>query len=266
MYGDKLKLLKQNQNTIIQYYQSGQTIKSLGKDFEVSEMTMRKFLISNDIKTRSNPFERKFDEQFFHKQSNELAYFMGFCFADGSITAQDDHRSTLEISVHTKDKCVLQKFCQWTNYNEDYITKRSGKEMLRLCYNSKLFKQDFSSWGLVNNKTYEPCIPSILPEYIKPFLIGYIDGDGSIKFSKEQNQFNIVGNRILIDWFCDTIKNLGFDQQFKFEDIEGKVWKRARIYTKEDILSMIKCLEPQQYQKLFLPRKWDTAITLLSKN
>jgi len=261
MYGDKLKLLNNNKDNIISLYSSGQNIKSLGYDFGVSEMTMRKFLIANKIKTRSNPKERKFDTSFFFNENARLAYFMGFCLADGSITSMKDHRSTLEIDVHTQDASILEKFCEWTNYDTKFITKRKNKELLRLCFNNKIFKTDFSSWGLVNNKTYSAIVPTISDNLIRPFLIGYIDGDGSINLSNGKSRsrgsyFNVVGNRLLIDWFCEQMKRIGFDLPFKFEDIEGKIWKRARLYKKNEIILMVDKLDIKKYKSIALNRKW----------
>lgn len=230
---NKTQNLISNKEIIIATYLKGETIKTLAVKYDVSAAWMRKFLIDNEIKIVHNTKQRKFNESFFLTPSVELAYFMGFCLADGSISAKENHRSTLEISVHTQDKCILEKFCKWTNYNSKFIAKRNNKELFRLCFNSKIFKQDFSAWGLVSNKTYEPVMPTIDKEYIIPFILGYIDGDGSIKFSSKGNQFNIVGNRELINWFCQIIKDLGFKQKFKFEDIDGKVWKRARLYKKK---------------------------------
>jgi hypothetical protein len=266
VYGGSMNkgiILTTNKDIILSRYLEGATIKILAEDYAVSATWMRKFLLKNNIKIVHNTKQRKFDETFFFTPSMRLAYFMGFCLADGSITAPVDHHSTLEISVHTQDISLLEKFCEWTQYDVNFITKRKDKELLRLCYNNKIFKEDFSKWGLVNNKTYEPQIPVVSQEHIKPFLIGYIDGDGSINFSKEGNYFNVVGHRKIIDWFCDTIKELGFNLPFKFEDIEGKVWKRARIYKRDNIVSMIKCLDIAQYQDIFLHRKWDKALALI---
>jgi hypothetical protein len=258
---NKTNLLMDNGELIIKLYESGKTIKSLGKDFQVSEAWMRKFLLSNNIKTRSRSEvkQRIFDTNFFFEETDELAYFMGFCLADGSISPVQSHRSTLEVCLHAQDISILNKFCDWTKYDKLFISKRKNREINRLCFNHKIFKQDFSKWGLVNNKTYYPVIPNVKDEFIKPFILGYIDGDGSIKISRNSH-FNIVGNKILIDWFCGKIHSLGFEHQFKFEDPSEKVWKRARLYQKQQIIDLSKILEIDKYRQLILPRKWSQFI------
>lgn len=263
--------LVNNKAEIILNYKNGTSMQQLAKDFNVSTWSIKKFLIDNNIKTRTlNDLRVKYNEAFFQTPSPELYYFWGFNLGDGSLTKREGDKY-LTITLDKKDLSILQTFCKWLQISEDNIKYYRNNELVRLNIYSDYMKQDLSHLGIVPNKTYNPSIPQVPEKYIKPFLIGFIDADGSIAFGKKykgdkfirnENTLHIVNNHEIINWFVEQLKLIGFNGNINFQ-IKNEHTKRARIQRKEDVINLFKLLEPNNYQDFILKRKWDKVISQL---
>ncbi len=113
-------------------------------------------------------------------------YWIGFLFADGSINIKN---KSLKLAISEKDSEHLIKFCEYFGLNYSYEKYRNSfdtisrnvrtdvmdKEIITLLINKFDFKK---------SKTYNP--PNNLKiqndDLFTSFLIGYIDGDGSIGY------------------------------------------------------------------------------------
>jgi hypothetical protein len=258
---------------IIRLYSDGYSARSLATIHGVSASTITRWLKNNGILVRS-PYDfsitstnnRKtyfFNKDFFLKDSNELAYMMGFALADGNLYFSKKHGyAKLNFSIHQKDILILEYFQKISSYNKNIVDLHDRPHMKKLLYTDPIFRNvDFSKWGLVPRKTYHPATLNINHNYIRPFIIGYIDGDGSIRFERGKGyKFNIVGNKYIIDQIVLYINNLdsNFIFEWHWEDPPDKVWKRAILTKREQVLHLVKILEP--WDHFHLPRKWDAAI------
>lgn len=207
----------------------------------------------------------KFSEKFFSRRNAKTYYFYGFMLGDGSLIYHKQGHKYLTLTLDVRDENILHKFCEWTEKSTTNIKKyRNGKTVRLDYYGTKLFSKNYSKFGLVPNKTNNPTLPQIEEKFLRPFLIGLIDADGSISFdtprknldriSKEYN-FNIVGHPLIMNWFVDQIQKLGFTGKINSQIIKGK-WKRIRIQRKNDILQLAKILRLNKYYHLCLERKW----------
>ena len=110
--------------------------------------------------------------------------------SDGSI---DDKRVTLSHTLSYSDRELLNyykvispnAYTQELNPSTTYkpIRDKNVKtnKTIRLCISSSKLINDLHNLGVKQNKTYlEQHIPSKIPEkYLKDFIRGYFDGDGS---------------------------------------------------------------------------------------
>ncbi len=210
--------------------------------------------------------ENIFDKNFFFNEDDLTYYFYGFMLGDGCLITHKQGHKYITITLNAKDQCILHNICKWTKRDLSSIKYYKNNTLCRLEYYGNFFKENnFSKYGLVSNKTYNPIIPNISQKYLAPFLIGLIDADGSISFnterknlgriSKEYN-FNIVGNIIIMDWFVDKIHELGFTGHINSQLIK-KDFKRIRIQRKNDILQLSKILSINNYRNIYLKRKWE---------
>jgi hypothetical protein len=264
-----MKLSENQKNIIITDYIAGKSTLALSKNYGVSQWSIKKILDKNDIKTRTlADLKIKFDENFFFANTPETYYFWGFMLGDGSLIQHKQGHRYISISIEKCDEAILHNFCRWLSIDIAHIkhgTNNCGTEYSRLEVYGTFFKQDFSKFGLVPNKTYYPSKLEIPKEYIQPFLLGLIDADGNVAFdtnrkngkyiSKEYN-LSVVGHSYNMNWCIDQIRSLGFNGNIneKTED----TWKRIRVQRKEDIIDLSKLLEVKKYYPICLERKWNT--------
>jgi hypothetical protein len=193
-------------------------------------------------------------------------YFYGFSLGDGCITKNS--RGTKYIYTLTLkyiDDCIMKNICKWIDLPETnikYYNNRKTK-VARLVLSGDIWQRDWSDFGLVPRKTHNPSILNVPNEFIKPFLIGFIDADGSIAFEKlrkgnrKENSIQLVGHPKNMDWIIDQFRKLGFNGNINSQMVKGK-WKRIRIQRKNDVIELGKILEIDKYYSIALERKWKT--------
>lgn len=122
----------------------------------------------------------EYNWDFFEIDSEELYYFLGFVAADGYISNND-----IEIGLNIKDKELLERFRDLICPDKPIYNKsRTNSCLLKISCKSRInrFKEFFSM--VTNKKHAEIMFPIIPDEYIRHFIRGYIDGDGSIGIAK----------------------------------------------------------------------------------
>jgi hypothetical protein len=223
---------------------------------------------------KKNKFKKNtFNENFFIEKNEKLSYFMGFILADGCLKQnKEKYTYSMKVSVSEKDKYILDMFCDWTNFNKNYISIETKKivqqnnkiyyckNMYNLIYFSKeIFSKDFSEWGIVPNKTYIGAIPYFNEnnkELLVPFLLGLIDGDGGLSFNNKSRMFQLTCNKNIILWFKKMLEELGYTGSYKIDMPENKCWGRFKILRKADLLSFGKILNITKYSYI-MDRKWN---------
>jgi len=275
-----MKLLEDNKSQIIADYISGKSIKALAKEYNVSGWSIKNIIIKSGIKLRSLiDLKIKFDESFFFRDSPETYYFWGFMLGDGCLISHKQGHKYITISLKENDVKILEKFCEWLNM--DYIHIKRGinnhnTKYVRLELYGSFFKNDFSKFGFVSNKTYNPVIPEIDAKFIRPFIMGLIDADGSVAWNKPrtnnirphikqqfENSIQLIGHPLIMDWVVASIRTLGFNGNINSQIIKGK-WKRIRIQRKQDVADLSRILEIDKYYHFCLERKWSNLYNMLS--
>jgi len=208
---------------------------------------------------------------FFSEEKPETYYFWGFILGDGSLITHKQGHRYLSISLKETDRSVLERFCQWLNLSQQKIKRGTNNyqtNYVRLEVYGNLFKQDFTKYGLVSNKTYQPIVPQLDGELVKPFILGLIDADGSVAWKKPltnnkhphrkvqyEHSIQLVGHPLIMDWVIGQLRLLGFRGQINHQLVKNK-WKRIRIQRKLDIIELAQILNLTKYYHLCLERKW----------
>ncbi len=147
--------------------------------------------------------------------SEEKAYWLGFIFADGSISSE---KGRFAIAVAESDKDHLQKMNVTIGANKDLYYSDKNKSF-RLTIDSIDIKKDLIALGAIPNKTYSCCIPNLPDKFMNHFIRGYFDGDGCLTNTEAVPKFGMVGN---IDFLTGVknvlIKNIGLsDLKFRHD-------------------------------------------------
>ena len=149
----------------------------------------------------------KFDKVFFKKWTPEMAYILGFLYADGDIEDVRKSSRTQYITFGSKDKEILEsiRFAMGSEHN---INRRahhkfispSGKiyecaDFYRLRIGSKNMFADLLELGLTPRKSLTIKFPNNIPnDCFSHFIRGYFDGDGCITIKKGRGKY---GQQIL---------------------------------------------------------------------
>lgn len=167
---------------------------------------------------------------YFKNWSHDMAYILGFIFADGCIKFGARNSCTLSFGNKTEDKSVLEFISSKLGTNlkvNDY--SQFDKRTLQTYYSSRLnvncreIVDDLITLNICERKTGKEKLPEIPEEYKHSFLCGYHDGDGHLRDGNNSSyqysfEFPCMNEQFLLD-----IQN-------KICDGLGKVSLRRGLY------------------------------------
>lgn len=255
------------QSKIIQLYSDIGIVAKVSRETGLHHTAITRILKENNI-----PITRKhhtINKQFLLTDSPAKYYFFGFALGDGNLYLRKN-QATFTITLKGEDYPTLEKFCNYLQYPitriRNGVAKHQNGEspIVSLGITNQLWKTDFSQLGLVPQKSHNPSALSVPNQFIKPFLLGFIDADGTIQYKNKQqrksgintfSRFSLVGHPYNIDWVRNNLISLGFDQPIG-EYVEKSGWKRIYLSSAKNLMKLGKCLEIETYYSLCLERKW----------
>ena len=196
MTPDSIKIIKEK-------YLEGETIEEITdkyfKDKYCSgeiNMVLRKLGI-----TRPNGTQAKINHDYFENiDSEHKAYWLGFVYADGSITKKVYEKGSytyrLRMELMFEDKYILEQMVldlesdlkpkEYYNDTSHFEGYNKPKHTAYIMFSSKKMGEDLVKLGVVPNKTLIlKSLPSIPDNLMKHFIRGYFDGDGSVYLTKD---------------------------------------------------------------------------------
>lgn len=125
------------------------------------------------------------NDNYFDIMDWEQYWLLGLLASDGSI--EKDHYVTLSQSG--EDGLQLIKYVNNILQNECPIRERKTKYKIAygLYFSSPKITNILKKYNIIKNKTYNFKFPNIPNEFLKAFLIGYIQGDGCISFTNKKD-------------------------------------------------------------------------------
>ncbi|MFM2340145.1 MAG: hypothetical protein RLZZ360_781 [Candidatus Parcubacteria bacterium] len=125
------------------------------------------------------PIPKNYNKDFFKTWSSDMAYILGFLYADGNIVKTK--RGTHFVAIYTADKDLLTQM--QTSLGSDHkIAARMSNTgaVYRLQIGSQKWFEDLHEIGLKPNKTNRMSLPDLPSQFIGDFIRGYFDGDGNV--------------------------------------------------------------------------------------
>lgn len=199
----------------------------------------------------------KVNENFFKHWNSDMAYVLGFIFADGSMENAPYLRgkylrifnTDLEIIENIKNKLdSLHK-----------IVRISLKTNPRPCYmlriGSHKIYDDLGKLNVFPKKSLNMEMPAIPKKYFRDFLRGYFDGDGCVTIEKPKNILKIIftsGSSKFLEKLSSLIQTNIHTKLHK--TLESHRSFQIRFSQKEAII-ILKYMYKDFEKKLFLKRK-----------
>lgn len=171
-------------------------------------------------------------DDLFGSYTKKSCYWAGFINADGHIasndrTLGDSKHEYMTISLSAKDINHLRKFNEELtreNLIKEYETGVKKHKMCSLRVTRKSICHDLTNNFdiMPGKKSLNEIISSKIPkQYLRDFLRGHFDGDGSISVSNNRYALTVVGGKNL----CESFKRI-IDEEYN-QDI-GKVTQDLR--------------------------------------
>lgn len=174
-------------------------ISEVAKIYGYSESALKNWCEKFNIKyTNKNKklVNRKteLDYEYFKKiDTQEKAYWLGFLMADGCVSKTSPIGPYNRLSVNCKKDDInhIEKFKEalQCGYSIDTKLKENktynfSSEVSELRVNSELMVNDLIKLGICPNKTGKESMPKLRKNFIRHFIRGFFDGDGSITCKK----------------------------------------------------------------------------------
>jgi intein-encoded DNA endonuclease-like protein len=182
---------------------------SCGKEFRKYKSVLKKKVTNDNFCTYKcyTDFRcaKTKNQDYFESISDESrAYWLGFLYADGSISKENRRQKSISVELKIGDKSHLEKFafifdkkCDLFTHKRKSIYNKYGHKCKKYtkscrCYiTSKKMWQDLYDKCFFPRKTYidSDAIFDCIPENLKRhFIRGFFDGDGSVSINKKNNQ------------------------------------------------------------------------------
>lgn len=139
--------------------------------------------------------------------TKESMYWAGFLLADGCFS-RETGKVKISLSASILDEKHIVKFASWLGTNNSiYYTKDNCCSIS--VYSKRYIPEIMRFWGFSYAKTYVPYnTPEhvIKHEYFKYFIVGLIDGDGSVVKTGNTFKISITQHKAQIE-FLNKLNN-----------------------------------------------------------
>ncbi|GAA0347047.1 hypothetical protein GCM10008931_42910 [Oceanobacillus oncorhynchi subsp. oncorhynchi] len=248
----------------------------LGRTMRATKAKAERIGLRKPVESR---YKYIYNRNYFEKiDCADKAYWMGFIAADGCVHVKSDGCIRMKLTLSKKDKGHLVKFNESLDSNieiRDGKVSPSGAEFHKKTYdkseiviNSTRFCRDLISWGITPNKTYSLKLPNFEDKYIKDFLRGFIDGDGSFYIAKRNYNSNLY--RYSVDIVGASLEFFEQIQDFlHIKSINSHIYSKRKgnwkltLSNKHDIVKLIDMLYEDPC--IYLDRKYEKAMDMKRK-
>ncbi len=237
-------------------------IYEIAKDIGCDRKTVYNYCKKYNIDTTTGSNIYDVNENFFEQPNILNSYYAGFIAADGCISQPPGRINRLGIAIHEKDISVLQSMKKDIQF-QGPITSRFSRctfgdiNTVKLDIGSNKICDDLCvNFNITPRKSLTLMPPIHLnDEYSFSFIVGLIDGDGSMGLYKNkksyQLSFSLCGTESVLYWvkqkfnlitYTDT-NILNRDKHYRYQ-VRGK-----------SIYKILSTLNDMDIPKL--KRKWD---------
>lgn len=272
------KLTEKDKELILSMYYSKTSFEDMSKNFGYSDRAVRRVLKELGVNTRLKNRYTLNEDYFEEIDSDDKAYWLGFIYADGYVG--DEGINNIIISLTEDDREHLQMFAEQIEFTGNLRSVAAGgyagsKAGVTINFSSKKMASDLRKIGLYRGKSMTLSdLPDIQPQYLRHFIRGYFDGDGSIYTSRHTSRHQLSdGTLKLYEYRRPEVSMIGslkfiekmmkavpFDFRIKESHTQGMVYMISARST--DIMDIYFYMYNDA--RTYLKRKFDKWTNILS--
>ncbi len=201
-----------------------------------------------------------YDINAFLEATEISSYVMGLLTAGGCIKVKK-YNSTLNLD--STDKYIVEQFQSVLKSNRPIcITKfKNRKQVYSFDCNNPFILENIKLWNLKPQKSMNEEIPHLLLDDIQMlrfWIVGLIDGDGSITLINKTLRINILASNKIIDYLY---KILPYGKKYRHKNYENLYELNFYNHYGIDLYNWL-----GHAVKMGLKRKWDTVPKFISLN
>jgi hypothetical protein len=203
-------MLEKYKDKIIESYLNRESTQSISERYFCSQQTISRFLKKNGVNVTKKRCRKNINSNYFDEIDSSIkAYFLGFIAADGSIFKTKNNKVVFSISIQSSDVAILNKLSEELSGSNGLVgnifTRKSGNSTVDLRFSDEVFTNRLLSLGICFNKTENLDWVDVPEVFMRDFIRGYFDGDGSVYISKDKIYGNFVGNKIFLPKLRDYL-------------------------------------------------------------
>jgi hypothetical protein len=158
------------------------------------------------------------NKNYFNKPNLKNSYWAGLLAADGCIQRKD----SVAIVLHKNDEHHLKTFAEYVNYNGPILSSRTDNCVKINFYGAQQWVKDLDkNFSITKKKSLTLKPPPLYSYKLRlAFVIGYLDGDGSIfhrvrKHHTKAKEYQypcvsmaFVGTLDILEWIKQNLDDL----------------------------------------------------------
>jgi len=251
-------------NDIIKKYQDGESLRSLGLEYDLDPRTVKKRLIENNIPIRER-YAGKINNYFSEIITPTQSYILGWIVSDGHL-----NKKIARLEIHLQ-KLDLERIIFFSKNIPNSKIYQYPDGSYKIYVDSKQLINDLVELGIPRGKKSNNVLPlQLYPELMGYFWAGIFDGDGTIWCPSENNvRFGISGNYHICNGFK---KYMNWDTKVAVKkpkkDNHNYSYQISKTYSNliEFKMNFGKLFTPFSLEnKLFLNRKQERANNFINK-
>lgn len=159
-----------------------------------------------------------------------MAYVLGLIYTDGNITDSSIKMGRLTFAQNEKE--LIEKFLNLMGSDSKILYRRREKyenttagEMYYFHINSDIVYRQLLELGLTPNKSLSMTFPKISEDYIRHFIRGCWDGDGTVYIEKRNGNLKtafVCGSLEFITVLKEHLRKQGLSDVTLYEDRRSK--------------------------------------------
>jgi hypothetical protein len=147
------------------------------------------------------------EAEFFREWSPEMAYILGYWWADGCMRIKTTTAHEITISSNDRDHLVKMAETIGGNYHLRKVAENVNTYVVAFC--SKQMYEDILAHGGTPRKSNTIGFPFIPPELLAHFVRGVVDGDGTLAWNGNRPVLQVYsGSHTFLDDMSIGIANI----------------------------------------------------------